>query len=119
VPRPLATFEEAAHLPRPATQLPDDVPLDVADNRAARTDRLVVIVRDDLFFQARTEQVRDVARRLVREIGDRASSENVAWAIRPYYHTTIHVTLPAPEGGSRECSVSGLRTGPAATARVF
>ena len=71
--RPLAVFEELSHEPRPWSLLPPTTVLDVADNTAARSDRIVVLVLDDLRFQGKTEEVKHMARRIVNEIGVRAS----------------------------------------------
>ena len=71
--REIALFEEVSH------DRPDDwrtralVRQDVADNYSARSDRLIVLVLDDLHFQAKTDEVRDIARRVVTELGDRAT----------------------------------------------
>src|SRR5688572_7455878 len=68
----LAAFKEISHA-RPASPLlPADLRLDVADN-ATRPDRLIVLVMDDLHFQAKTADVRAMARRVVMDIGPRAA----------------------------------------------
>jgi VWFA-related protein len=67
----IAAFDEVSH-ERGAELLPATLPLDVADNRAA-SDRLIVLVLDDLHFQAKTDLVKDMARRVVTGIGAKAS----------------------------------------------
>ena len=73
----VAAFEEVSHerlrdvavplLPRPPR-------LDVADNATARSERLVVIVIDDLhIYKGRTERARAVARDIVIRLGSQAS----------------------------------------------
>jgi VWFA-related protein len=72
-PREIALFEEASH-DRPEGWRPSSlVRHDVADNYSARSDRLVILVLDDLHFQGKTTEVRDIARRVVNGLGDRAT----------------------------------------------
>jgi hypothetical protein len=73
VPRPVETIAEFTHVRPPETGLPAHLPHDVADNRDAATDRLVMIVLDDLHFRERTEEVRGMVRRVVTELGAGAS----------------------------------------------
>lgn len=68
----IAAFQEISHDPDLESALPPDAPSDVADN-ATNPDRLIVLVLDDLHFQAKTEGVKDMARRVVSDIGPRAS----------------------------------------------
>jgi VWFA-related protein len=71
-PQRLAAFEEISH-ERPASpSLPADLRLDVADN-ATRPDRVIVLVLDDLHFQAKAADVKAMARRVVTDIGPRAA----------------------------------------------
>jgi VWFA-related protein len=66
--RELAAFEEIAHAPVAAGGLPMSVRREVADN-SAPSDRLIVLALDDLHFQAKTDDVKRMARRLVEAIG--------------------------------------------------
>ena len=68
----IAAFEEISHDPDDAPPLPPDAPIDVADN-ATNADRLIVLVLDDLHFQAKNDVVKNMARRVVEGIGPRAS----------------------------------------------
>ncbi len=79
-PQTIATFQEVQHdiegeaAADPLESLPATVPLDVADNQSARTDRLVVMVLDDLHtWVGRTDRVKAIARQTVNEIGQHAS----------------------------------------------
>lgn len=69
----IAAFDEISH-ERPAPPLlPATLTLDVADNSTARSDRLIVLVLDDLHFQGKTAAVTEMARRVVEELGPKAS----------------------------------------------
>jgi VWFA-related protein len=70
--RQLAAFEEITHAPAAAGPLPATLKRDVADN-TAQSDRLIVLALDDLHFQAKTDDVKRMARRLVETIGSGAS----------------------------------------------
>lgn len=62
--------ERAEETPRP----PVAARIDVASNSSAEAGRLVVLVLDDLHvFQGRTETVKDIARKLVMELGPESS----------------------------------------------
>ncbi len=64
------TIERAIEAPRP----PVAARIDVASNSSAEAGRLVVLVLDDLHvFQGRTDTVRDIARKLVMELGPESS----------------------------------------------
>jgi VWFA-related protein len=77
-PQTIATFEEVSH-ERPPEAAP--VPLltrparlDVGNNQTARSDRLVVMVVDDLhIYKGRTERAQDIAREIVSRLGPQAS----------------------------------------------
>ena len=77
-PQTIATFEEVSH-ERPVEAAP--VPLltrparlDVGNNQTARSDRLVVMVIDDLhIYKGRTERAQDIARKVVSQLGPQAS----------------------------------------------
>ena len=74
----IATFEEVSHeRPReaaPAPLLSRPARLDVGNNQTARSDRLVVMVIDDLhIYKGRTERAQDIARRIVSQLGPQAS----------------------------------------------
>jgi len=72
-PMEIAAFSEVAHVrddtpgpPRP----PLDVPIDVADNLIEDSERVVVLVIDDLnIWRVRGERVKDMARRIVNGLG--------------------------------------------------
>lgn len=72
-PQTLAAFDEISHTRAGDPLLPATVKLDVADNAAAASDRLVILILDDLHFQAKTDIVKDMARRVVTDIGPGAS----------------------------------------------
>jgi len=69
----IATFAARIHDPAPAGLFPAGLPADVADNRSAKSDRLVIIVLDDLHFRGRTPEATALVRRVVNEIGDSVS----------------------------------------------
>ncbi|HKW01551.1 MAG TPA: VWA domain-containing protein [Vicinamibacterales bacterium] len=68
-PRDVATFAEQANHHRPEPLLPMDVPLDVANNQTAASDRLIVLVLDDLHFRGRSEEAKALVHQVVEEIG--------------------------------------------------
>ncbi len=70
--RELAAFEEITHAPAAAGPLPLTLTRDVADN-VTQSDRLIVLAVDDLHFQAKTDDVKRMARRVVEGIGAGAS----------------------------------------------
>jgi VWFA-related protein len=54
--------------------LPPSVPLDVADNRTARSTRIVLILVDDLHIaETLTARTKDVVRRVLRDLGPQAT----------------------------------------------
>ena len=72
-PRAIETFAEVANDAGAATVLPAPEP-GVADNTAARTQRLVVLLIHDLgLWQERLEKNQQLARRVVRDLGPRVS----------------------------------------------
>ena len=79
-PQTIAAFQEVTHEhdvdPAPLDAAPSAPPPkhDVASNRTAQSDRLVVIVVDDLhIFKGRTDTARQIARAVVRDLGPQAS----------------------------------------------
>jgi VWFA-related protein len=72
-PQKVAAFDEISHTRAAEPVLPATLKLDVADNSASRSDRLIILVLDDLHFQANTDLVKGMARRVVTDIGPRAS----------------------------------------------
>lgn len=66
----IAVFAEKSHEPPPADPFAAPLPMDVADNRSAKSDRLVIIVLDDLHFRGRTTEAVNLVERAVNEIGD-------------------------------------------------
>lgn len=73
----VSAFEEIRHprasaAPRPL--FPATLRVDVGSNFTAATDRFVVILLDDLHtYKGRTDTVKDIARRLVNDMGPQAS----------------------------------------------
>lgn len=79
-PQTVATFQEVTHqhdvdvAPLDAAPAPQPPKADVASNRTAQSDRLVVIVVDDLhIYRGRTDTARQIARAIVRDLGPQAS----------------------------------------------
>lgn len=72
-PQRVAAFEEISHAHAGAGLLPAGLKRDVADNVTSSADRLIILVLDDLHFQAKTADVKAMARRIVTDIGPRAS----------------------------------------------
>jgi VWFA-related protein len=72
-PQQIAAFEEVSHARTAAPLLPPAVRLDVADNTSARATRLIVIGLDDLHVQGKTQELKDMARKVVHGIGTEAS----------------------------------------------
>jgi VWFA-related protein len=66
-------FEEVSHSPIAAPVFPHTLKMDVADNATALSTRLVVIGLDDLHFQGKTQAIKDMARKVVEQIGPSAS----------------------------------------------
>ena len=79
-PQTIATFQEVTH-EHEVDPAPLDAPAaappprrDVASNRTAESDRLVVIVVDDLhIYKGRTDTARQITRAIVRDLGSQAS----------------------------------------------
>ena len=72
----VATFEEIARGGRPPG--PPRIPLmtrkDVSDNQSAQSDRLVVMVVDDLhIYKERTDRAKDIARKVLADLGAESS----------------------------------------------
>src|SRR6185436_1662163 len=66
-------FEEVSHSPMSAPVFPATLKVDVADNATALSTRLVVIGLDDLHVQGKTQALKDMARKVVEQIGPSAS----------------------------------------------
>jgi VWFA-related protein len=66
-------FDEISHSPITAPVFPDTLKMDVADNATAQSTRLVVIGLDDLHVQGKTQAIKDMARKVVEQIGPSAS----------------------------------------------
>src|SRR5687768_9697795 len=66
-------FEEVSHSPITAPLFPATLKMDVADNASALSTRLVVIGLDDLHVQGKAQEIKDMARRVVEQIGPSAS----------------------------------------------
>jgi VWFA-related protein len=73
----IATFDEVSHdalRARASAALPPGVKHDVADNQDAQSSRLVVLVVDDLhIWKDRTERAKDIARKVLTELGPQSS----------------------------------------------
>jgi VWFA-related protein len=77
-PQPIVAFEEISHQHTrdvsPLAALPPTLKHDVADNQTATSDRLVVMVIDDLhLFKGRTDRTKDIARKVVNDLGAQAT----------------------------------------------
>ena len=72
-PRQIATLAEQASNHPPEPLMPANVPLDVANNQTAASDRLIVIVLDDVHFRGRTDEAKALVRQVVNEIGSGAT----------------------------------------------
>jgi VWFA-related protein len=79
-PQTIATFQEVTHehevdpAPLDAATTAPPPRRDVASNRTAESDRLVVIVVDDLhIYKGRTDTARQITRAIVRDLGSQAS----------------------------------------------
>ena len=73
LPQPIATFAELIHDRPPAQVFPPGLPLDVASNQSAKSDRLVMLVLDDLHFRKRTEEAKSLVRQVVSGLEGGAS----------------------------------------------
>jgi VWFA-related protein len=73
----IATFEEVTHERLPAASVPSllrPARLDVSNNQTARSERLVVMVVDDLhIYKGRTDRARSIARDVITTLGTQAS----------------------------------------------
>jgi VWFA-related protein len=76
-PQAIATFEEIAHRRADKTaplELPAAVKLDVSSNQTAQSDRLVVMVVDDLhIYKERTDRAKEIARKVLADLGAQSS----------------------------------------------
>jgi len=76
-PQTIATFDEVRHRRRdePAAPAPmADVRQDVANNQTAQSDRLIVMVIDDLhIYKERSERAREIARKVIADLGPQSS----------------------------------------------
>jgi VWFA-related protein len=76
-PQTIAAFDEVSHTradERAAPAFPPTLRMDVASNRTAQADRLVVMVIDDLhIYKGRTDRARELAREIVGQLGPQAS----------------------------------------------
>ena len=76
-PQTIATFEEVSHERPEAAPVPlltRPARLDVGNNQTARSERLVVMVIDDLhIYKGRTERAQDIARQIISRLGPQAS----------------------------------------------
>jgi VWFA-related protein len=77
-PQKVATFEEISHETaqdaEPPPVFPPTLKMDVASNRSAQSDRLVVFVVDDLhIYQGRTDKAKDLGKQIINSLGPKAS----------------------------------------------
>ena len=74
-PQEVATFKEIQRdTEPPAPRFPPTLRLDVATNATARSERLVVMVLDDLHgYRGRDDTVRTVAHRIIEDLGPRST----------------------------------------------
>ncbi len=74
-PQAIAAFQEVSHVYSATAPLPLlNVRHDVADNRTAQSQRLVVVVVDDLhIFSGRTERAKDLTKQIINNLGPEAS----------------------------------------------
>ena len=70
--RPIAAFSEISHDEAPRAPI-SSVLRDVADNASANSDRLIILVLDDLHFSGKTDHVKEMTRQVVTRIGPEAS----------------------------------------------
>ena len=70
--RPIAAFTEISHDEAPRAPI-SSVLRDVADNASANSDRLIILVLDDLHFSGKTDHVKAMTRQVVTRIGPEAS----------------------------------------------
>jgi VWFA-related protein len=69
----IAAFAARSHARPPADPFATPLPADVADNQSAKSDRLVIIVLDDLHFRGRRDEAVSLVARTVIELGDSVS----------------------------------------------
>ena len=71
----IATFDEMSHdRARLAPMLPTAIKRDVSSNQTVQSGRLVVVVVDDLhIFRERTDRAKEIARRIVHDLGPESS----------------------------------------------
>jgi VWFA-related protein len=76
-PQKIAAFEEIAHLHADEAVTPALLPsvkLDVSSNQTAQSDRLVVMVVDDLhIYKERTDRAKDIAKKVLADLGTQSS----------------------------------------------
>jgi VWFA-related protein len=76
-PQTVAAFQEVSHVyaeTARAAALPVSVMRDVADNRTAQSQRLVVVVVDDLhIFSGRTDRAKELTKQIISRLGPDAS----------------------------------------------
>jgi len=77
-PQSVATFKEIRRdqdrRPEPARAFPSTLKLDVASNQSAKSERLIVMVLDDLHaYRGRDETVKKIARQVVESLGPQST----------------------------------------------
>ncbi|HUL74173.1 MAG TPA: VWA domain-containing protein, partial [Vicinamibacterales bacterium] len=73
MPRTIAAFSEVVHDRPPEQVFPPGLPLDVASNQTATSDRLVMLVLDDLHFRNRAEEAKSLVRQVINGLDGGAS----------------------------------------------
>lgn len=76
-PQTIATFDEVSHEAPADTAAPERPPAvkrDVASNQTAQSGRLIVVVVDDLhIWKSRTDRAKEIARKVLADLGPRSS----------------------------------------------
>lgn len=75
-PQTIATFDEVSHTPEASAAIPSipAVRLDVASNQSAQSDRLIVLVIDDLhIWKGRTDRAKQIAHDVINQLGPQSS----------------------------------------------
>ena len=76
-PQKIATFDEVSHRRAEETPAPAMLPgvrLDVSSNQTGQSERLIVMVVDDLhIYKERTDRAKDIARKVLADLGPQSS----------------------------------------------
>lgn len=140
-------FEEVSHSPISAPVFPATLKMDVADNATALSSRLVILGLDDLHIRGKTQAVRDMARKVVEQIGPSASPAAVeddrAREVKYQVHTrlslspghyqirasassaqlnrsgSVYLDVDVPDFGGESVGIVGVMIGHSDGARIF